>query len=110
VKNFIQPGNTLTLTAPSGGVVSGSAYLIGSLFVVASGSADAGEPFEGVRVGAFTLPKATGQTWTEGAALYWDDTAKVCTTTATSNTRVGWSASVAATGASTGAVLLSGVA
>ncbi|KKL79884.1 hypothetical protein LCGC14_2010330, partial [marine sediment metagenome] len=34
-KNFIQPGDTLTVTAPAGGVVSGGAVEIGKLFGVA---------------------------------------------------------------------------
>lgn len=66
-RNFIQPGDVLTLTAPSGGVVSGTAYLIGGLLVVAQNTAAQGVAFEGRTVGVFTLPKATGQTWSEGA-------------------------------------------
>jgi predicted RecA/RadA family phage recombinase len=108
MQNFIQPGNALTFTAPVGGVVSGGAYLIGALLVVAAVSASAGESFSGARVGVFELPKASGQAWTEGAALYWDNTAKVCTTTSTSNTRIGYATRAAASGATVGAVLLSG--
>ncbi|WP_426751579.1 DUF2190 family protein [Myxococcus sp. Y35] len=108
MRNYIQSGDVLEFTAPSGGVVSGGLYVIGALPVVAAADADAGALFQGQRVGVFTLPKATGQEWSEGAALYWDDTAKNCTTTSTSNTRIGYAAAAVASGATSGAVLLSG--
>ncbi|WNG37874.1 DUF2190 family protein [Archangium violaceum] len=110
MKNYIQPGQSLTLTAPAGGVTSGQPYLIGSLFVVATGSAAAGSPFVGARCGVFELTKTAGQAWTEGAALYWDNAARACTTVSTSNTRIGWAAQAATSAATTGAVLLSGLA
>lgn len=108
-RNYVQPGNVLTAAAPSGGVVSGAAYLINGLVVVAQNSAAQGSPFEGMPVGVFTLPKATGQTWSEFAKIYWDNTAKNFTTTATDNILVGVAAAAAASGASTGLVRLDGV-
>lgn len=109
-RNFIQPGNVLTLTAPSGGVVAGTAYLIGALLVVAQNTVDEALPFEGMPVGVHTLPKATGAAWTEGAALYWDNTAKKLTTTAASNTLVGCAAAAAGSSDATGACRLNGAA
>ena len=88
-RNFIQPGNTITLTAPSGGVVSGTVYLIGALLVVAQSTAAQTLPFEAKTTGVFELPKATGQTWSEGAKVYWDNTAKNFTTTSSGNTLAG---------------------
>ena len=38
MKNYVQPGNTITLTAPYA-VVSGEGLLVGSIFGVASGTA-----------------------------------------------------------------------
>jgi predicted RecA/RadA family phage recombinase len=35
-------------------------------------------------------PKATGEAWAVGAVIYWDDTNKKFTTTATSNTKCGY--------------------
>jgi predicted RecA/RadA family phage recombinase len=102
MKNYVQEGDVLTLTAPTGGVVSGKAYLIGSMLVVAVASASAGAPFEGNLEGVHTLDKASGQAWTEGAKLYWDNTA----TTATSNTFCGFAAVAAQTADTTGKVLL----
>ncbi len=72
---FIQPGNTLTLTAPTGGVVAGTPLLIGSLVVVPATTAAQTLPFDGHVEGVFTVPKATGATWSEGQILYWDSTA-----------------------------------
>jgi predicted RecA/RadA family phage recombinase len=107
MQNFVQKGDVLTFTAPSGGVVSGTGYLIGSLFVVAVVTAAAGDPFAGVVRGVATLAKASGA-WTEGAKLYWDDTAKNVTTTATSNKFIGHAAAAQASGDTTGAVYCHG--
>lgn len=110
MQNYIKPGETLTFTAPVGGVVSGNAYMIGALLVVAAYTAAAGERFEGTRVGCFTLPKAAGTAWTEGQLLYWD-TANSNLVTAQSATarRVGCAASAALSAATTGEVMLVGV-
>lgn len=110
MKNYVQEGCTLTMTAPAGGVVSGSAYLIGGLIVVAQISAAEGQPFEGATEGVFDLPKADSQAWVEGAKVYWDNTNKVCTTTATSNTLMGCAVLAVANtaGLTTGRVRLNG--
>ena len=47
MKNFVQPGDVVELTAPSGGVVSGTVYLIGALVVVATVTAAEGAKFNG---------------------------------------------------------------
>ena len=97
---FIKPGNTVTLTAPAGDVVAGTLYLIGKLLVLAKTSAAEGEEFEGATNGVFEeAPKATGQSWTEGAKLYWDDTNKRTTNVATSNTLIGVATEAVAGGA-----------
>ena len=44
-KNYVQDGDVLQLTAPTGGVVSGGIYAIGTLVVVAIADAAAGEKF-----------------------------------------------------------------
>ncbi len=111
MKNFIKPGEVLTFTAPTGGVVSGTAYLIGSLLVVAASTVAQTLPFEGRRIGVFTLPKATGTAWTEGALLYWDSTNSNLVTAASATARrVGVAAAAAASGDASGQVLLFGVA
>lgn len=110
MRNFIKPGDTCTFTAPGGGVVAGTAYLIGTLLVVAVTSAAAGAPFEGMATGIFTLPKIAGVGWTEGALLYWDSaTSNVGTVVGATTRRIGCAAAAAAAGDVTGQVRLHGV-
>lgn len=118
MNNYISPGEIMTFTAPEagmdpevdpGGTISGNAYLIGTLLVVATKTVAAGESFEGATRGVFTLPKATGEAWTEGALLYWNADDEEITTTAEDNTPVGCAAAVAESDATTGNVRLSGV-
>lgn len=109
MQNKIKPGHTLTFTAPAGGVVSGNAYLIGTLLVVAAIDAAAGEEFEGDRDGVFDLPKTAGEAWAEGALVYWDNTAKSLTTTSLNNTLVGCAARAQLAADVTGRALLTGV-
>lgn len=110
MKNYIQPGDTLELTAPSGGVVSGTGYLIGALFVVAAVTAAEGATFAAKVTGVISLAKVSAQAWTEGAKVYWDNTAKNVTTTASGNTLIGVAAAVANNPSSTGLVRLNGAA
>lgn len=109
MKNFVKPGNTLTYTAPSGGVTGGVPVLIGALVVIAAHDAAESEEFEGAAVGVFDLVKATGA-WSEGQKIYWDNTAKACTTTITSNTFMGVAAAAALSADATGIVRLNGSA
>lgn len=89
MKNFVQVGDVLDFTAPAGGVVSGLAYVIGVAFLIAASTAAEGERFAGVVEGVATLPKASGAV-TEGALVYWDNTAKNVTTTASGNKKIGY--------------------
>lgn len=100
MKNNTQDGDVLTMVAPSGGVVGGNGYLIGSLFGVAVASIAVGLDFELATRGVFTLPKAATITPGAGVKLYWDDTNKNVTTTASGNTLIGVHAAKAAAGAS----------
>lgn len=110
MRNMVKDGNVVTRTAPSGGVVSGLAYLIGSQLVVATFSAAQGDPFEGVTKGVVTLVKATGEAWTEGEKLYWDNSAHKATATSSANTLIGVADAAAGSSDATGDVYLDGVA
>lgn len=110
MKNYIQPGDTLTLTAPSGGVLSGGGYIIGDLFVVSTVTAAVGLPFAAKTTGVFELPKLSAQAWTEGVVVYWDATNSRCTTVGTSNRPIGVAAEAAANPSAVGRVRLNGVA
>lgn len=98
MKNFVQPGNTLTLTAPYA-VASGDGLLVGSMFGVAAGDAESGATVEAALTGLFDLTKVGSQAWTVGDKVYWDDTNKRCTTVATDNTLIGVAVEAVAGGA-----------
>jgi predicted RecA/RadA family phage recombinase len=98
MKNYVQPGTTLTLTAPYA-VTSGDGLLVGSIFGVAAGDAASGATVEAALTGVFDLTKIGSQAWTVGAKVYWDDTNKRCTTVATDNTLIGVAVEAVAGGA-----------
>lgn len=105
-RTYVHPGDVLPLTAPAGGVVSGTPYKIGQLFVIAMVSAAEAAAFEGMTMGVHDLPKVSAQAWTEGALVYWDDTAKLVTTVATANLLIGVASAAAANPSATGRVRL----
>lgn len=107
MKNAQKRAYVVTVTAPSA-VSADQGVLVGSLFGVAVSSAASGEQVEIARVGQFLLAKESGQAWTQGAKIYWDNTNKRCTTTATGNTLVGVAAAAAASADTTGVVILDG--
>ncbi len=107
MKNFVQPGQTVTVQAPYA-VASGAGCLVGSLFGVASAAAALNAEVELVTEGVFDLAKASGAAWTVGARIYWDDTAKNCTTTVGTNKLIGVATAAAASGDTVGRVRLSG--
>ncbi len=98
MKNYVQPGTTLTLTAPYA-VTSGDGLLVGSIFGVAAGDAASGATVEAALAGVFDLTKVGSQAWSAGAKVYWDDTNKRCTTVATDNTLIGVAVEAVAGGA-----------
>lgn len=107
MKNYIQAGDVLTVPAPAA-VLSGAGVLVGSLFGVACANAASGAEVELQTTGVFEMPKATGAAWTIGQRLYWDDTAKNMTGTASTNKLVGIAVLAAASGDTVGIVRLSG--
>lgn len=105
MKNFVQPGDTLSLTAPYA-VASGAGMLVGALFAVAVAAADNGAPVEGKTTGVFELAKVEAQAWTQGARLYWDAATKLVTTVAAGNTLIGTATEAADNPSTTGLVRL----
>lgn len=106
MKNFVQPGEDLTLIAPAGGVTSGLGVKIGQLFVVAKSTAAATEEFVGSATGVFDLAKVSAQAWAVGDLLYWDDTAKLVTAVVADNFKIGAATAIALNPTSTGNVKL----
>lgn len=66
----VQPGKILDLTAPGGGVVSGSPYMIGNFPCIAQATADAGQTVAMAVEGVHEIPIKTGVDFTEGEAVY----------------------------------------
>ncbi len=107
MKNFIQDGKTITLAAPYN-VLAGGGLLVGSIFGVASNDALSGADVEAVPEGVFSLAKTSAQAWTVGQLIYWDDTAKVATSTVATNKLIGVAMAVAVNPSSVGLVRLNG--
>lgn len=78
MQNYVQEGETLSLTAPYA-LSAGDGFQVGRIFAVAAGDADNGAAVEGVTEGVFTLTKTDEQAWTVGQAIYWDNSNKECT-------------------------------
>lgn len=108
-KNHVQVGDTLSLIAPTGGVVSGMIYIIGALPVVAEFSAVVDEPFEGSTTGVYILPKVLADAPEQGAKAYLKADGTVITVTATGNKLVGVFTHAQANGDTKCSVRLNGV-
>lgn len=109
MKNFIQPGNTITLIAPAT-VTSGSGVLVGAIFGIAAHDTASGDALEAVTTGVFDLNKIGSQAWAPGDRIYWDNTNKRVTKVATDNTLIGVALSTVGSGSdeTTGRVRLNG--
>lgn len=89
MKNFVQPGITLTLAAPYQRN-SGQGAKVGSLFGVACADVASGVDGEFKTEGVFDITKeATTITFAVGDPVWWDDTNKRCTSVNTSNLKIG---------------------
>ncbi len=87
MKNFVQEGDVITVTAPAI-VKSGDGLLVQNTFGIVSYDAAQNEEVEIALEGVFTLPKAVVAI-SQGANVYWDDVAKNVTTVALGNTLIG---------------------
>ncbi len=106
MKNFLQPGTTLTVPAPAGGVVSGSPVAVGSLRGFASATAAAGEDVAVARSGVFSVIKKAGEAWAVGDTLYYNATDGNFTKAATSAVLFGFAAAAAVSAATAGEIVL----
>ncbi|MGE0658254.1 MAG: DUF2190 family protein [Reyranellaceae bacterium] len=112
MKNYVQPGKTVTVTAPYA-VASGAGCQVGSLFGVAATAVDNGATdLEIVTEGVFDLVKVGSQAWTAGQKVYWDDGNKRCTGNGAAGMLIGVATQAVADGAddTTGRVRLNGAA
>lgn len=107
-RNYVQPGETVTVTAPYA-VASGGGIKVGALIGIALADAAQGAPVEVRRVGVFDTARATGEAWVAWTTrLFWDDTNRRLTSTATGNTLVGVAAQSQAAADPVGRALLTG--
>lgn len=108
MKNYVQPGDTVTVTAPYA-LQPGDGALVGVLFGVAcgayaNGAVDAELRTEGVfDLTALSTDTASG---TAFVAAYWDNTNKRITVSSAGNTKVGVIVAAKANGATTARVRL----
>lgn len=110
MRSYLNSGKSPTLVANRTAAVD-QGMLIGRIFGITKAACTNGGTVVLQREGLFqNLPKASGESWTLGAQLYWDNTNFRFTTTASGNTAVGAAAGAAAgSSATTGTVLLDNV-
>lgn len=107
-KNFIQPGQNITVTATAA-VASGAIVQAGSIIGVAAGKAAIGEPVDIVTTGVFELPKVASEAYTgAGVPVYYAAGSGLVTSTASGNTKLGVAIESVAAATGTVKVRLSG--
>lgn len=110
MKTFIQTGDVVTVSAPTGGATSGAGVLIGSLFGVAASNAAAGDMLELAVTGIYALPKNTATVIAAGDAVAWDDTTKQVDEPGAGRFPIGVATKTAGSAVAVVAVRLDGVA
>lgn len=98
-QTFIECGDVIIYQNAGAALLAGAGVKIGlrigvCLIDIAATTGTGAVMIEGVH----KIVKATGQAWTQGALVYWDDTAKNFTTTASGNTLAGFIFEPAASG------------
>ncbi len=97
MRNYVQRGESIPATAPSGGVTAGVGVLLGAhLFGVAQTTAAEGVAFELQTEGVVDIAKTSALAIAAGDLLYWDATNKVVNKTASSQKLVGVAVAAAA--------------
>ena len=91
MRNCIRPdARSVPMVVPyAGGILSGQGMLVGAFFGVAASDAAQNATVECETRGEFELAKDPTQAMTAGARVFWDDTNRRLTTTATGNFQVG---------------------
>jgi predicted RecA/RadA family phage recombinase len=107
MKNFVQKGDVITALAPYA-LTSGQMALIGQLLGVAVKDAANGAEVELQTVGVFEITALGTDVGAVGALIYWDNTNRRLTVTATSNELVGCLLRAKANGETTALVRLNG--
>ena len=111
MRNCIRPdARSIPMVVPyAGGILSGQGMLVGAFFGVAASDAAQNASVECETRGEFELPKEPALAITQGARVFWDDTNRRLTTTATGNFQVGIATVTAASADTTVRVMLARV-
>jgi predicted RecA/RadA family phage recombinase len=107
MKNFVQAGSNLTFPAPVA-VASGDVVIVGEIKGIAAGAAAIGADVDVVVTGVFDLPKTAANAFALGAAVHWNATTGLATSTASGNTKLGVATEAALADTATVRVRLSG--
>lgn len=100
MKTFVQSGDVIAATAPHA-VLAGGGAKIGSIFGIAQSDAASGAAVQLATRGVFTVAKEAPLVIAAGDKLWWDDTNKRLTKTASTNLLVGVAAEAAVSAATT---------
>lgn len=109
MKNFVQEGDILPLTAPYAVSAGGGAQVGTNIFGVAVKDLASGASGEFQVEGVFDLTALSTDTGSAGTIWYWDNTNKRVTTTSTSNLKIGVGTGTKASGDTTARVRLNAV-
>lgn len=88
-KSYRKPGNVIPLAAAPYARLSGEGVKMGSQFGVATTDIANGAAGEIMVVGVHELTALGAEAWTDGQKVYWDDTNKRCTVTASTHLLIG---------------------
>jgi predicted RecA/RadA family phage recombinase len=107
MRTYIQPGDSLGVAVPyAGGVTAGQGVLVGALFGVAASDGAQNALIEIATKGVFDVTKEPSLAISAGARVFWDNTNRRITTTATSNFHVGLAVNAALAADATARVVL----
>jgi predicted RecA/RadA family phage recombinase len=98
--NFVQEGDRLLYTAGAD-TASGAGVKVGVRFGVATAAILNGASGIVAMEGVFTIPKLSTDVVAQGVLLYWDDTNKRLTTTASTHITAGYATAAAGNGVTT---------
>lgn len=108
MRNFVQAGSVVTLTAPAARS-AGDVVQVGNIVGVAAADAESAAEVEVKLDGVFDLEKVSAQAWaTVGLPIYYDDVADKVTTVGSGNTLIGVNVATAANPSTYGRVRLNG--
>lgn len=108
MNNYVKNGDIVFITAAPYAAASGAGMLMGSMFGVATTAITSGGTGNIQVTGVVSIAKLSAEAWTQGALVYWDNTAKNATIVSTSNKLIGVANAAAANPSAVGELRLNG--